>query len=142
MFGFVLNRTMFARDVLAIGGNVEATRPAGIPVLRSRIMVSPLKGCSRAPAHVLLASRMGLGDPKTSISLDLAVISARVLGGVSLAGGMATISGVVVGVLIMGCVQNAWARCTGPTSISVSCAAASCCWRSCSTGGRPAERRQ
>lgn len=107
VFGFVLNRTVFGRDVLAIGGNVEAARLAGIPVLRIRIAVFTLQGLLAGLAGVLLTSRMGLGDPKTSLGLELAVISACVLGGVSLSGGIATISGVVVGVLIMGCVQDA-----------------------------------
>ena len=52
-------------------------------------------------AGVMLASRMSLGDPKTSVG-SVGVISACVLGGVSLTGGVATISGVLVGVLIMG----------------------------------------
>ncbi len=107
VLGFVLNRTVFGRDVLAIGGNVEAARLAGIPVTRLRIGVFVLQGLLAGLAGVLLTSRMGLGDPKTSIGLELAVISACVLGGVSLSGGIATISGVVVGVLIMGCVQDA-----------------------------------
>ena len=107
VLGFVLNRTVFGRDVLAIGGNVEAARLAGIPVTRLRIGVFALQGLLAGLAGVLLTSRMGLGDPKTSIGLELAVISACVLGGVSLSGGIATISGVVVGVLIMGCVQDA-----------------------------------
>ncbi|MCQ8278561.1 L-arabinose ABC transporter permease AraH [Acetobacteraceae bacterium KSS8] len=107
VLGFVLNRTVFGRDVLAIGGNVEAARLAGIPVTRIRVAVFVLQGLLAGLAGVLLTSRMGLGDPKTSIGLELAVISACVLGGVSLSGGIATISGVVVGVLIMGCVQDA-----------------------------------
>lgn len=115
VFGFVLNRTVFGRDVLAIGGNVEAARLAGIPVLRIRILVFTLQGLLAGLAGVLLTSRMGLGDPKTSIGLELAVISACVLGGVSLAGGIATISGVVVGVLIMGCVQDAMGLLNVPT---------------------------
>ncbi len=66
---------MFGRDVLAIGGNVEAARLAGIPVLRIRIMVFTLQGLLAGLAGVRLISRMGLGDPKTSIGLELAVIS-------------------------------------------------------------------
>jgi L-arabinose transport system permease protein len=64
---------------------------------------------------VMLASRMSLGDPKTSVGLELGVISACVLGGVSLTGGVATISGVLVGVLIMGSVQDAMSLLNVPT---------------------------
>ncbi|WP_284946181.1 L-arabinose ABC transporter permease AraH [Acidisoma cladoniae] len=115
VFGIVLNYTVFGRDVLAIGGNVEAARLAGLPVDRIRILVFVLQGLLAGFAGTLLASRMGLGDPKTSIGLELGVISACVLGGVSLSGGIASISGVVVGVLIMGCVQDAMGLLNVPT---------------------------
>jgi len=55
----------------------------------------------------VLAARITSGQPNTSIGLELAVISACVLGGVSLSGGVATITGVIVGVFIMGAAQNA-----------------------------------
>ena len=115
LFGWLLNYGVFGRNVLAIGGNKEAARLAGLPVVRIRIVVFMLQGAVAGLAGVLLASRMSLGDPKTSIGLELGVISACVLGGVSLTGGIATISGVVVGVLIMGCVQNAMSLLNVPT---------------------------
>jgi L-arabinose transport system permease protein len=115
VFGWLLNYSVFGRNVLAIGGNSEAARLAGLPVTRIRIMVFLLQGAVAGLAGVLLASRMSLGDPKTSIGLELGVISACVLGGVSLTGGIATISGVIVGVLIMGCVQNAMSLLNVPT---------------------------
>jgi len=58
-------------------------------------------------AGVVLASRMTSGQPNTSFGFSLDVISACVLGGVALTGGAGTITGVIVGVLIMGTVQNA-----------------------------------
>ncbi len=115
LFGWLLNYSVFGRNVLAIGGNGEAARLAGLPVMRIRIVVFVLQGAVAGLAGVLLASRMSLGDPKTSIGLELGVISACVLGGVSLTGGIATISGVIVGVLIMGCVQNAMSLLNVPT---------------------------
>jgi L-arabinose transport system permease protein len=115
LFGWLLNYSIFGRNVLAIGGNSEAARLAGLPVMRIRIVVFMLQGAVAGLAGVLLASRMSLGDPKTSLGLELGVISACVLGGVSLTGGIATISGVIVGVLIMGCVQNAMSLLNVPT---------------------------
>ena len=115
VFGVLLNRTVFGRDVLATGGNVEAARLAGLNVDRIKITVFTLQGLLAGFCGVLLSSRMGLGDPKTSIGLELAVISACVLGGVSLTGGIASISGVIVGVLIMGCVQDAMGLLNVPT---------------------------
>ena len=115
LFGWLLNRTVFGKNVLAIGGNAEAARLAGIEVARVKIIVFVMQGLVTGLAGVLLAARMSLGDPKTSQGLELGVISACVLGGVSLAGGVATISGVLVGVLIMGSVQNALSLLNVPT---------------------------
>lgn len=106
-FGVLLNRTVFGRNILAIGGNPEAARLAGVPITRVRITVFVLQGLVAALAGIILAARITSGQPNTSVGLELAVISACVLGGVSLSGGVATITGVVVGVLIMGAAQNA-----------------------------------
>jgi L-arabinose transport system permease protein len=114
-FGWLLNYTVFGKNVLAIGGNSEAARLAGIEVARVKIAVFVMQGIAAGLAGVLLAARMSLGDPKTSQGLELGVISACVLGGVSLAGGVASISGVLVGVLIMGSVQNAMSLLNVPT---------------------------
>ncbi|SER42506.1 L-arabinose transport system permease protein [Vreelandella subterranea] len=115
IFGVILNLTAFGRNVLATGGNAEAAALAGVNVRRLKIIVFGLQGVVAGVVGVLLASRMGLGDPNTSMGLELAVISACVLGGVALSGGVATITGVLVGVLIMGCVQNAMGLLNVPT---------------------------
>ena len=115
IFGVLLNMTAFGRNVLATGGNAEAASLAGVNVRRLKITVFALQGVVAGIAGVLLTSRMGLGDPNTSLGLELAVISACVLGGVSLSGGVASITGVLVGVLIMGCVQNAMGLLNVPT---------------------------
>ncbi|MBN3857262.1 MULTISPECIES: L-arabinose ABC transporter permease AraH [Paraburkholderia] len=115
LFGFLLKKTVFGKNVLAVGGNGEAARLAGLPVTRIKITVFVLQGLVTGFAGVMLASRMSLGDPKTSVGLELGVISACVLGGVSLTGGVATISGVLVGVLIMGSVQDAMSLMNVPT---------------------------
>jgi L-arabinose transport system permease protein len=115
LFGFLLKKTVFGKNVLAVGGNSEAALLAGLPVMRIKITVFVLQGLVTGFAGVMLASRMSLGDPKTSVGLELGVISACVLGGVSLTGGVATISGVLVGVLIMGSVQDAMSLMNVPT---------------------------
>ncbi len=91
----------------AIGGNPEAARLAGVPVDRVRITVFALQGLIAGLAGIVLAARITSGQPNTSLGLELAVISACVLGGVSLAGGIGTITGVIIGVFIMGAAQNA-----------------------------------
>lgn len=107
VFGFVLNRTVFGKNTLAIGGNPEASRLAGVKVDRTRIYIFTLQGLVCAIAGILLASRITSGQPNAAVGLELSVISACVLGGVSLAGGRATMTGVIVGVMIMGIAENA-----------------------------------
>lgn len=106
-FGLLLNKTTFGRNTLAIGGNEEAARLAGVPVVRTKIIIFALSGLVSAAAGIILASRMTSGQPMTSIGYELIVISACVLGGVSLKGGIGKISYVVAGVLILGTVENA-----------------------------------
>ncbi|OJU51909.1 MAG: L-arabinose ABC transporter permease AraH [Mesorhizobium sp. 61-13] len=106
IFGFVLNRTVFGKNTLAIGGNPEASRLAGVNVDRTRIWIFALQGLVCGIAGILLASRITSGQPNAAVGLELSVISACVLGGVSLAGGRATMAGVIVGVMIMGIAEN------------------------------------
>ncbi|NWA71068.1 L-arabinose ABC transporter permease AraH [Serratia proteamaculans] len=107
LFGFLLNKTTFGRNTLAIGGNEEASRLAGVPVVRTKIVIFMLSGLVSAAAGIILASRMTSGQPMTSIGYELIVISACVLGGVSLKGGIGKISYVIAGILILGTVENA-----------------------------------
>ena len=107
LFGVLLNLTIFGRNALAIGGNKEAAHLAGVPVTRIKIVIFTLQGLVAAFAGLVLSARMTSGQPNTSLGLELEVISACVLGGVSLSGGVARIGAVVAGVLIMGLVQNA-----------------------------------
>lgn len=105
-FGILLNRTVFGRNTLAIGGNKEAALLAGIRVDRTKIAIFALSGMVAAFAGVVAASRLVVASNNAGEKLELQAISACVLGGVSLSGGIGTISGTVVGVLIMGIVEN------------------------------------
>lgn len=106
VFGVLLNHTIFGRNTLAIGGNPEAARLAGVKVERLRVWIFLLQGLVTALAGLILASRITSGQPNSAQGFELDVISACVLGGVSLHGGKAKIFGVLVGVLIMGTVEN------------------------------------
>lgn len=114
-FGIVLNKTKFGRHTLAIGGNRDAARLAGVPVHRVKIIIFTIQGLIAGFAGVIMASRMTSGQPKSAEGLALDVISACVLGGVSLSGGIGSMTGAVVGVLIMGTVQNAMNLLNVPT---------------------------
>ncbi|MBL9211708.1 MAG: L-arabinose ABC transporter permease AraH [Opitutaceae bacterium] len=115
VFAFVLNRTVFGRDTLAVGGNAEAAHLAGIPVARVKIVIFTLQGLMAAFAGIVLAARMTSGQPNASLGFELEVISACVLGGVSLTGGIGSMGFVIAGVLIMGIVQNAMNLLNVPT---------------------------
>ena len=115
LFGFILNRTVFGRDALAIGGNAEAAHLAGVAVERVKIAIFTAQGIMAAFAGVVLSSKMTSGQPNVSQGFDLEVISACVLGGVSLTGGVGSMAFVVAGVLIMGIVQNAMNLLNVPT---------------------------
>lgn len=106
VFGLFLHRTVYGRNSLAIGGNREAAHLAGVPTRKVQITIFALMSMLAALAGIVSTAQQQLGDPKTFQGLELRVISACVLGGVSLTGGIGSIGHVVVGVLIMGTVQN------------------------------------
>ncbi len=106
VFGVLLAKTTFGRNTLAIGGNEEAAYLAGINVKLTKVVIFSMQGVISAFAGIVLASRMTSGQPMTSQGFELEVISACVLGGVSMNGGIGRISFVIAGVLIMGIVQN------------------------------------
>ncbi|BFU59639.1 MULTISPECIES: L-arabinose ABC transporter permease AraH [Rodentibacter] len=107
IFGFLLSKTTYGRNTLAIGGNEEASRLAGINVDRTKLIIFVVSGLVSALAGIILAARMTSGQPMTSIGFELVAISACVLGGVSLNGGVAKISFIIAGVLILGTIENA-----------------------------------
>lgn len=107
VFAFLLNRTVYGRNTLAIGGNEEAARLAGVNVVKTKMWIFVISGFISALAGVILAARMTSGQPMTSVGFELVVISACVLGGVSLKGGIGKVSYLIAGVLILGTVENA-----------------------------------
>ena len=94
-----LNRTRYGRYVVAVGGNREAARIAGVPVRRIIFSVYVLSGLLAGVASVLLCARLGSASPVSGNLYELDAIGAVVIGGTSLAGGRATIVGTFLGVL-------------------------------------------
>jgi len=95
----LLNRTRFGRYVVAVGGNREAARIAGVPVRRTIMSVYVLSGFLVGIAAVLLCARLGSASPVSGNLYELDAIGAVVIGGTSLAGGKARIGGTFLGVL-------------------------------------------
>jgi ribose transport system permease protein len=95
----VLNRTRYGRYVIAVGGNREAARIAGVPVRRIIFSVYVLSGFLAGISTILLCARLGSASPVSGNLYELDAIGAVVIGGTSLAGGRASIVGTFLGVL-------------------------------------------
>ncbi|MET4781342.1 ABC transporter permease [Glaciihabitans sp. UYNi722] len=102
----VLRQTTFGHQVFAVGGNREAARLAGIPVKKVLFLVYVISGLSAAVAGVVLAGRLDSALPSAANGLELQVIAGIVVGGTSLAGGRGSIVGTLVGVLLIGVINN------------------------------------
>ncbi len=106
--GLFLRFTRVGRDIYAIGGNPEAARLRGLPVRRVTFLVYVLSGVGAGLAGVLYAARFGTINPAAiGTGFELVVISAVVVGGVSVFGGSGTVSGVVLGCLLLGTIYTA-----------------------------------
>jgi ribose transport system permease protein len=104
--GFVLYQTPLGRYCYAIGGNLEATRLSGVNVKKVTLLVYLIGALLCGIAGLILMGRLNSGQPSSGNGLELDVITAVVLGGVSVAGGAGKLSGVIVGVAIMGILAN------------------------------------
>ena len=102
----LLNRTRYGRYVVAVGGNREAARIAGVKVQRIVFSVYVLSGICAAIAAILLCGRLASASPVSGQLYELDAIAAVVIGGTSLAGGRATIVGTVLGVITFALVFN------------------------------------
>lgn len=106
VFYVTLTQTRFGRYVYAVGRNPDASRAAAIPVDRLRISYLAISGLMAAVAGLVLSSMGGAAVPTAAAGFELSVITAVILGGISLAGGIGTIQGTAIGVLIIGFLVN------------------------------------
>lgn len=105
--GFViLNKTYIGRYLYAIGNNVEAARLSGVNTKRTIMLVYALAGLFTAIGAVLLLSRLNSAQSSTGPDLLFSVLTACVIGGISVMGGRGTMFGAFVGVLIVGVLDN------------------------------------
>lgn len=102
-----LSRTAFGRKVYAVGGNERAARIVGIKVERIKISVYMLSSVLATFGGLMLVSRLGSAPAIIGTSLELDVIAAVVIGGTSLSGGKGGVWGTLIGVAILGLIQNA-----------------------------------
>ncbi|MDI1243414.1 MAG: ABC transporter permease [bacterium] len=102
----VLNHTRFGRNVLAVGDNDEAARLMGLNTDRVTILVYAISGALAGLAGVILASRLGTGQPVAGVGWELDAIAAVVIGGTLLTGGQGSALATLVGVLLLGVIFN------------------------------------
>jgi ribose transport system permease protein len=106
IFWLVLARTVFGRHVRAVGDNEKAAEYAGLPIRATKIWVYTLSGLLSGFAGVLYAAENHQGNPNAGVAYELDAIAAVVIGGTRLSGGKGSISGTIVGTLIMGVLTN------------------------------------
>jgi ribose transport system permease protein len=104
--GYVLNFTRLGRYTYAIGGNETASLLSGINVMRCKTAIFTISGLCCAISAMLLTSRLDSATPVAAEGIELDAIAAVVIGGTSMMGGEGRISGTIIGVLIMGVVNN------------------------------------
>ena len=103
---FILTQTRFGLHVYAIGGNAETTRLAGVRTNRVIVGTYVLSGLMAAIGGIILMGRLNSAQPNVAVGFELDAIAAPVIGGVSLFGGIGTMTGTVIGAFIMGTLSN------------------------------------
>lgn len=111
---FILTKTYFGRQVFALGGNEEAARLAGVNIDRTKVVLFMISGFITSITTVLLLSRVFAGQTITGQGLEFDCLTAALLGGVSFKGGEGSVFGLMVGMLIIGVLNNAMQLATFP----------------------------
>lgn len=107
VFGYVvLNKTVFGRRIYGIGGSAETARLSGVNVQKELYRMFMLVGFLGSLAGLILMSRVNSGQPSAGDGYEMDIITAVVLGGVSVYGGEGKVSKVIVGVIFMGVLAN------------------------------------
>ena len=102
----ILNKTVLGRYIYAIGSNEQAAKVSGINVNKVKITVYIISGFLAGLAGILLTSRVTTGQPNAGAGFELDAIAAAVIGGTSTTGGVGTIAGTMIGVLLIGVINN------------------------------------
>jgi len=106
VFALVMTRTRFGRHVYATGGNEQAARLSGVKTDRVKLAVYTLSSTIAALAGIIGFSRYLSAEPASGFGSELDVIAAAAIGGASLAGGVGSVTGAVVGAALVGVIAN------------------------------------
>ena len=102
----LLNKTQFGRHVYAVGGNRDAARFSGINIKKIEIVSYTLMGFLSALSGIVLCARMYSGQPTVGQGFEMDAIAAAILGGTSFSGGTGTMGGTLIGVFVIGVLNN------------------------------------
>ncbi|HVO40179.1 MAG TPA: ABC transporter permease [Spirochaetia bacterium] len=102
----ILQHTLWGRYTYALGSNLQAAVVSGIKTNRYLILVYTYAGFLAAVAAIVLTARIGSGQPGLGLGYELDAIAASVIGGTSLAGGLGSAGGTLIGALIIGVMKN------------------------------------
>lgn len=102
----ILNKTPLGEYFMAVGGNPEAARIAGVPVTLTKLAAYMISGLMAAVAAMVLIGRLGAAEPTLGTLWELDAIAAAAIGGASLMGGRGSILGTLIGCIILGTMRN------------------------------------
>lgn len=102
----LLNKTPLGEYILAVGGNEEAARIAGVPVAKTKVATFVISGSLASIAAMILVGRLGAAEPTIGNLWELDAIAAAAIGGASLMGGKGSIVGTLIGAIILGALRN------------------------------------
>lgn len=106
IFYFILTKQKFGRHVYAVGGNPLAARECGINVEKVIIVAYTLSGLLAAVGGILFSGRLNAATSRAAEGLELEVIAAAVIGGISLRGGRGALIGTIGGMLVLSCIDS------------------------------------
>jgi len=106
VFSTLMRKTRFGRHVYATGGNEQAARLSGVKTARVKLLVYMLSGLIAALAGVISFSRYLSAEPASGFGAELDVIAAAAIGGASLAGGVGSVEGAIIGAALAGIIAN------------------------------------
>ena len=102
----ILQKTILGRYMYAVGGNEQAARASGIRVSNVKMWVYTICGVLSAMGGILLTSRITTGQPNAGAGFELDAIAAAIIGGTSTSGGTGTMTGTLIGALLIGVISN------------------------------------
>lgn len=121
IFIFVLNHTVFGKNVYAVGGNMDVARMAGVKIAGVLVSVYVIESVLGALGGIMTAARLGAGAPTVGTNWELDAIAAVSIGGTSMSGGSGKLSNTIIGVILIGVLNNMLSLLNVQTNVQMIC---------------------